>query len=203
MFENLGSETPKTLFSQDTWLGKNENDIIMNLFFMSVISFLFIHATIIIFPIVSDKLYVDILKKKLNKMNKLSKSIFNFELKKNLKEMYKDADSEKIKEDRDNRNRDMIISKIAYFRYITYILLTLSLGIIITKWIKHNDGSSFFNGCMLNRVHFGIVLAMILSFTTEIAIYFLVFSQYVYMPDIKMYSIILDQLLKLFNNIKL
>ena len=203
MFENLGSETPKTLFSQDTWLGKNENDIIMNLFFMSVISFLFIHATIFIFPIVSDKLYVDILKKKLNKMNKLSKSIFNFELKKNLKEMYKDSDSKKIKEDRDNKNRDMIISKIAYFRYITYILLTLSLGIIITKWIKHYDGSSIFSGCMLTRVHFGIVLAMILSFTTEIAIYFLVFSQYVYMPDIKMYSIILDQLLKLFNNIKL
>ena len=159
MFDNFKSSGPKTLFSQDTWLGKNENDIIMNLFFMSVISFLFIHATIFIFPVVSDKLYVDILKKKLNKMNKLSKSIFNFELKKNLKEMYKDADSEKIKEDRDNRNRDMIISKIAYFRYITYILLTMSLGIIITKWIKHYDGSSIFSGCMLTRVHFGIVFA--------------------------------------------
>ena len=95
MFDNFKSSGPKTLFSQDTWLGKNENDIIMNLFFMSVISFLFIHATIFIFPIVSDKLYVDILKKKLNKMNKLSKSIFNFELKKNLREMYKDADYKK------------------------------------------------------------------------------------------------------------
>ncbi len=203
MFENFESSGPKTLFSKDSWLGKNENDIIMNLFFMSVISFLFIHATIIIFPIVSDKLYVDILKKKLNKMNKLSKSIFNFELKKNLREMYKDADHKKLKEDRDNKNRAMIISKIAYFRYITYILLAISLGIIITKWVKHNDGSSFFNGCMLTRVHFGIILAMILSFSTEVAIYLLVFSQYVYMPDIKMYSIILDQLLKLFNNIKI
>ena len=47
----------------------------MNLFFMSVISFLFIHATIFIFPVVSDKLYVDILKKKLIKSVK--KGIIN------------------------------------------------------------------------------------------------------------------------------
>lgn len=203
MFQNNDSDIPKTLFSQDTWLGKNENDIIMNLFFMSVISFLFIHATIFIFPVVSDKLYVDILKKKLNKMSKLSKSVFDFDLKKKLKEMYKDADYKKIKKDRDNRNRAMIIKKIAYFRYVTYILLALSLGVIIRKWIKYNDGSSFFNGCMLNRVHLGIVLAMIFSFSTEIAIYFLVFSQYIYMPDIKMYSIIVTQLFKLLQQIEL
>lgn len=196
MKENIDSPISNTIFSQNTWLGQNENDIIMNLFFMSIISFLFIHATIFIFPIVSDKLYVDILKKKLNKMSKLSKSLFNFDLKKKLKKMYKNANNEKIKKDRDNRNRAMIISKISYFRYITYILLAMSLGIILIKTLMKK-------GFMLKWVHLGIIIAMIFSFSTEIAIYLLVFSQYVYMPDIKMYSIIFSQLFKLIQQIDL
>lgn len=196
MFENTDSKVPDTIYPQDTWLGKNENDIIMNLFFMSIISFLFIHATIFIFPIVSDRLYTDILKKKLNKMNKLSKSVFNFELKKKLKEMYKDADPITIKKERDDRNRAMIISKITYFRWVTYILLVISLGIIIRKWWIGK-------GFMLTSTHFGLVIAMILSFSTEIAIYFLVFSQYVFIPDIKMYSIIVNQLFKLLQQVEI
>lgn len=182
-----------TIFSKNTWIGKNENDIIMNLFFMSVISFLFIHATIIIFPIVSDRLYTDILKKKLKKMDNLSKKVFNFKLKEQLKQLYKDSDWKTVKKERDKKNQAMIIKKIKVFRWITYLLLLISISIIFAKYFMGK-------GFMLTSVHLLIVLAMIGSFSTEIAIYFLVFSQYIYSPDIEMYSLFLHNIYELLQN---
>ena len=47
--------------------------------------------------------------------------------------MYKDADPITIKKERDDRNRAMIISKITYFRWVTYILLVISFFILNTE----------------------------------------------------------------------
>lgn len=175
-----------TLFNKNGWIGKNENDLILNIFFMAIISSLFIHATIFIFPQVSDRLYADILKKKLDMIAKFMKLEFNYDLKETLKKSFSGKKYKKIKDKRNAKNRKTIFKKISSFRILTYILLAASLVVIGMKWKRCGK-------LILDWSHLFIIFVMIFSFSTEIFIFLFVFSKYIYMPNMKMFAIILDQ----------
>lgn len=177
------------LFNKNSWLGKNENDIILNIFLMSIISTLFIHATIFIFPQVSDRLYIDILKKKLDVVSKFTKLEFDFDLKKTLQKSFSSDNYKKVKEKRNAKNRKIIFKKIESFRLATYILLAICTVLILAKW-------RICGKLMLGWSHLFIIFIMILSFSTELFIFMFVFTKYLYMPNIKMFSVILDQVVK-------
>ena len=179
-----------TYFKNSSWIGKNENDLIINVFFMAVISTLFIHATIFIFPQVSDRLYIDILKKKMNVISKLLKLEFNYDLKDTLKKSFSSDNYKKVSKARNKKNRKTIFKKIAAFRILTYVLLAACLFVIVMKWKKCKN-------LILDGSHLFIIMIMILSFSTEIFIFLFVFSKYIYMPNIKMFSIIIDQFMKI------
>ena len=175
-----------TLFNKNGWIGKNENDLILNIFFMAIISSLFIHATIFIFPQVSDRLYADILKKKLDMIAKFMKLEFNYDLKETLKKSFSGKKYKKIKDKRNAKNRKTIFKKISSFRILTYILLVACLVVIGMKWKRCGK-------LILDWSHLFIIFVMIFSFSTEIFIFLFVFSKYIYMPNMKMFAIILDQ----------
>ena len=175
-----------TLFNKNGWIGKNENDLILNIFFMAIISSLFIHATIFIFPQVSDRLYADILKKKLDMIAKFMKLEFNYDLKETLKKSFSGKKYKKIKDKRNEKNRKTIFKKISSFRILTYILLVACLIVIGMKWKRCGK-------LILDWSHLFIIFVMIFSFSTEILIFLFVFSKYIYMPNMKMFAIIFDQ----------
>ena len=221
-------------------IGKNwfQNNIltsnfIINLFFMGFITGLFIHSTIVIFPTVSDKLYMDIIKKKYTVIKSFLKKEFHFDFNTflinnlpnssdidpqfigpekaiqylkanqptNIKELTKLNKKQKkkiltyLENKRNDRNTSLIFNTISPFRWITYILLSLSIILVLYKLISEKIW--IFKGS-----HAILGFLMILSFSTEVFIYKLVFEKYPYMPDFKLYHLITTQLAKILKNNK-
>lgn len=161
----------------------NQKAISQNLFLNSFIILLFVSASKIIFPIVSDSILLTIVK---SKFIELTKFFYPYiKLDKLVKNKYEGVDIKPSKKKREKKNSKFISSKIIMIQIILAICMFIGFGIYVYNLKKSKEKISI---PLIFAENILILLIMCSSFLTEVFILKGIYMKYPYVPGISLLS---------------
>ena len=165
------------------FLKKNQKSISQNLFLNSFIILLFVSASKVIFPIVSDSILLTIVK---SKFIELTKFFYPYiKLDKLVKNKYAGVDIKPAKKKREKKNSKFISSKIIMIQIILAICMFIGFGFYVFSLKKSKEPISI---PLIISENILILLIMCSSFLTEVFILKGIYMKYPYVPGISLLS---------------
>ena len=161
----------------------NQKSLSQNLFLNSFIILLFVSASKVIFPIVSDSILLTIVK---SKFIELTKFFYPYiKLDKLVKNKYAGVDIKPDKKKREKKNGKFISSKIIMIQIILAICMFIGFGFYVFSLKKSKEPISI---PLIISENILILLIMCSSFLTEVFILKGIYMKYPYVPGISLLS---------------
>ena len=167
---------------------ENKANLGQNIFLNSFIILGFIIASLFLFPIVSDSIFLEVCKSKFNELNDIMYPYFN--LVKVSQNTFKNSNYKEIKKKRNKKNTKNLLKKI-----LPWIIGFSLLFIGGCAYYIHNvrkDPNNTVSGWSLGLECIIIIAIMLSSFITEYFILTYVYKQYQFVPGISLLAILFN-----------